>query len=168
MSANPSDLPLFPEANPRRGIQILIGLLAAVLLACACWICMVSPPLSAVPRPYPGAVVTTDEHWVGNWGTMREESYRVNRSLTDIEQYYKEQMPAYCRKPVEFAEKSQVQNTWPCRESETVCYVASCKIPSSRDMGPWAAPLHGQWFVVQLYPVNESTTEVVQITSWTD
>ena len=142
----------------------LVGVITCILLLCGGLMLLFFQPLSPVPEPYPSAAVTTSVHGVGNWGSMREQAYLINRSLSEMEQYYKEQMPRYCGRPVEFAPKLEVDDTWPCLESGLSCYIASCKIPTL-----WSSDLlHGQYFDVQLYMIDGNTTKVLQITSWTE
>ncbi len=143
---------------------VLAGVIVCALFICGWLALQFFQPLSAVPEPYPGAVVTTNEHGVGNWGSMREQTYLINRSLAEMEQYYQEQMPRYCGIPVKFASQTEMRDAWPCLESGASCYIASCKIPTL-----WSSDLlHGQYFDVQLYVIDGNTTKVIQITSWTE
>ena len=141
----------------------LAGVIVCALFICG-WLALeFFQPLSAVPEPYSGAVVTTNVHGVGNWGSMREQTYLINRSLAEMEQYYEEQMPRYCGISVKFA-PAPVPNTWGCLESGNSCYIASCKIPTLWNSDQF----HGQWFDVELYVIDENTTKVIQVTSWTE
>src|SRR3972149_6693913 len=126
-------------------------------LTCGILLWILTKPLP-VPEPYPDAMVTTSQHGIANWGTERVQIYEMNRTLAEIEQYYQRQMEGYCRQTIDFIMTTE------CRESVWPCTRAECKIPLRYESGP----LHGQWFTVELYPISDVTTRVIQVTAWTN
>ena len=141
------------------GVSCLISLATVALvliLIFAGLLWLFAYPLP-VPVPYPGTTVNTIEQGVGQWGVEQIQTYEVNRSIDEMQRYYESQMAYYCGEKIDFKESAT------CQEGVVLCRVAECKIPWHYQTDI----LHGQWFDVQLYPLAETATRIIQTNAWT-
>ena len=120
------------------------------------------------PGVYPQVTASLSEGAIGSWGLARDQTYIVNRSLDDTQQYYEAEMQRYCIDSWHFETLTgshwTSSNSWGLRElpeyvENSVCRQAQCKVRRWR---------LDQEFKVLLCAENKMRTKVVQVDLWED
>ncbi len=116
----------------------------------AYWMYEVTPVPS--PAPYPGATIkqTWDNYRVSASHSTDIFEYAVERSLDEMEQYYRDEMQRYCAPGWEFKDTNLLCNT----DGYSICRTARCEIvkPLTKDT---------QFFEVYLRANSSDRTNII-------